>query len=78
MQEFLNRMVGRKLDVYCGGSSSLRGEVIQVDQSVLHLRDDDQKMCFVAIEKIIVVWEARDDDHRAGFVSGLVNSKNVG
>jgi hypothetical protein len=75
MLEFLNRMVGRKLDVYCGGSSSLSGEVIKVDHGVVHLRDDDQKMCYVAIEKIIVVWEARDDEHRAGFVSGLVNCK---
>lgn len=73
MQEFLSRMIGRKIDVYCGGASSLRGEVIQVDSGILHLRDEEQKTCFVAIEKIIVVWEARDDEHRAGFVSGFVN-----
>jgi len=32
------------------------------------LRDDEGKQCYVAIDKITVVWEARDDDHRAGFV----------
>jgi hypothetical protein len=37
---------------------------------VLHLKDDDQQMCFVAIDKIAVVWEAREDEKRAGFVSG--------
>jgi hypothetical protein len=73
MQEFLSRMIGRKIDVYCGGASSLRGEVVQVDSGILHLRDEEQKTCYVAIEKIIVVWEARDDEHRAGFVSGFVN-----
>lgn len=73
MQEFLSRMIGRKIDVYCGGASSLRGEVIQVESGILHLRDEEQKTCYVAIEKIIVVWEARDDEHRAGFVSGFVN-----
>ena len=28
----------------------------------------DGKNCYVAVDKIMVVWEARDDDHRAGFV----------
>jgi hypothetical protein len=73
MQDFLTKMIGRKLDVYCGGASSLRGEVVKVEQGVLHLRDDEGKLCYVAIEKIIVVWEARDDEHRAGFVSSFVN-----
>jgi uncharacterized protein DUF6897 len=73
MQDFLTRMIGKKIDVYCGGSSSLCGEIVQVDREVLHLKDDEGKMCFVAIEKIIVVWESRDDDHRAGFMSGFVN-----
>lgn len=75
MQDFLAKMIGQKLDIYCGGSSSLRGEVIRVESGILHLKDDDQKMCYVAIEKIVVVWEARDDEHRAGFVSTLTNTK---
>ena len=67
MREFLSRMIGQKIDVYCGGGSSLRGEVIKVDE-VLHLKDDDDRTCFVNIDKIHVVWEARDAEHRAGFV----------
>ncbi len=71
MQEFLARMVGKHLDIYCGGASSLRGEVLKIEGGVLHLKDDDGQACYVAIEKIIVVWEARAADvHRAGFVSG--------
>lgn len=68
MEDFLARFIGKKIDVYCGGSSSLRGEVLKVERDVLHLRDDDGKNCYVAISKIIVVWEARDDNHKAGFV----------
>ncbi|MDQ2936056.1 MAG: hypothetical protein M3R67_00950 [Acidobacteriota bacterium] len=64
-------MIGRKLDVYCGGASSLRGEVIKVEGGVLHIKDNDKKMCFVAVDKIMVVWDARDEDHRAGFVPSL-------
>ena len=46
----------------------MRGEVLKVEMGVLHLRDDEGHPCYVAIDKIIVVWEARDDNHRAGFV----------
>jgi len=75
MQEFLSRMIGRKLDVFCGGASSLRGEVIEVSSGVLHLKDSDDRTCYVAIEKIVVVWEARGEEHRAGFVPGVLNTK---
>lgn len=71
MEEFLSTMAGHKVDVFCGGASSLRGEVLKIATGVLHLKDDDERMCYVAVDKIAVVWEARDqDDHRAGFVSG--------
>ena len=61
-------MVGKRIDVHCG-ASSLRGEVIKVEDGVLQLKDDDDKTCYVAIDKIVVVWEAKDLDHRAGFVA---------
>lgn len=68
MQTLLARMIGKKIDVYCGGASSLRGEVIKVEDGVLQLKDSDEKICYVAVDKIMVVWEARDEEHRAGFV----------
>lgn len=69
MQTLLAKMIGKKLDVYCGGASSLRGEVLKVEDGVVHLKDSDGKTCYVAIEKIVVVWEAKEDEHKAGFVS---------
>jgi hypothetical protein len=69
MQDFLSRMIGRKVDIACVGAASLRGEVVKVEGGVLHLRDEEQTMGYVAIDKITAVWEAREDDqHRAGFV----------
>lgn len=68
MEDFLSRFIGKKIDVYCGGASSVRGEVLKVETGVLHLRDDEGKSCYVAINKIVVVWEARDDNHKAGFL----------
>jgi hypothetical protein len=75
MQELLSKMIGKKIDVYCGGASSLRGEVVKVTGGVLHLKDSDGKTCFVAVDKIVVVWEAKDEEHRAGFVSSNLSEK---
>ena len=74
MQEFLSKLVGRKVDIFCGGASSLRGDVLKVEGGVLQLKDDEGQMCYVAIDKIAVVWEARDEGNRAGFISKLVNA----
>jgi hypothetical protein len=75
MQEFLSRMIGRRIDIFCGGASSLRGEVIKVEGGVLHLRDEDGHLGYVAIDKIAVVWEVREHEHRAGFVSATPNDR---
>ena len=75
MQEFLSKMTGRKVDVFCVGTARLRGEIIKVEGGVLHLKDDEQQICYVAIEKITVVWDARDEEKRAGFVSGPLNNR---
>ena len=71
MKEFLSKMIGHRVDVFSGGASSLRGEVVKVEDGVLHLKDSDGKMCYVAIDKIVVVWDARDEEHRAGFVPSV-------
>jgi hypothetical protein len=75
MQEFLSRMIGRRIDIFCCGAASLRGEVVKVEGGVLHLRDDEQHVGYVAIDKIAVVWEVRDNEHRAGFVSIPPNNR---
>ena len=72
MQDFLSKMVGQKLDVFCGGVSSLHGEVVRVEGGVLHLKDTEGTLCYVAIEKIIAVWERREEsEHRAGFLGSM-------
>lgn len=69
MKELLSKLIGKKVELRCGISSSLKGEVIKVEDGVLHLKDAEEKTCFVAIDKIVVVWDAPDEEHRAGFVS---------
>ena len=38
MEEFLKTLVGKKIDAFCGGTSSVRGEVVKVENGVLHLK----------------------------------------
>ena len=70
MEEFLSKKTWERLDVYCGGGASLRGEVLKVEGGLLYLKDDEDQLCYVVVEKIIVVWESREGEHRAGFVPG--------
>jgi hypothetical protein len=71
MRELLSKMVGKKIDLFCGGTSSLRGKLVKVDEGVAHLVDEDDQMFYVALERIIVVSESRTGDQRAGFTVGF-------
>lgn len=70
MQEFLSKMIGRRLDLFCLGALSLRGELLEVEGGLLYLKDEEERVCYVALDKVVAVWEAREEEHRAGFVSG--------
>ena len=59
MRELLAKLVGKKLDMFCGGTTSLRGKLVKVDEGVAHMVDEDDEMFYVAIERIIVFSETR-------------------
>lgn len=71
MRELLAKMVGKKVDIYCGGTSSLRGKLVKLDEGVAHMVDEDDRMFYVSVERIVVLSETRDPEHRAGFVKGF-------
>ena len=68
MKELLSSLIGREVDVVCTGTSSLRGKVVKVDDGVVQIKDDDDNVCYVALDKIIAVWEKRDRNRHPGFV----------
>ena len=71
MRELLAKLVGKKIDLFCGGTSSLRGKLVKVDEGVAHMVDEDDQMFYVSVERIIALSEARSGDQRAGFVVGF-------
>lgn len=68
MEEFLRTLMGKKIDVSCGGGAAFRGDVIDVKSGVLFLRDDDDKVAYIAVDKIAVIYEVKENVSRPGFV----------
>ena len=68
MEELLKHLLGKKIDVTCGTNAAFRGDVIDVKSGVLYLRDEDDKVAYVAIDKIAVVYECADQHSRPGFI----------
>lgn len=68
MEELLKQLLGKKIDVTCGTNAAFRGDVVDVKTGVLYLRDEDEKVAYVAIDKIAVVYELKDQPTRPGFI----------
>lgn len=68
MEELLRQMLGKKIDVTCGTNAAFSGDVIDVKGGVLYLRDEDQNVAYVAVDKVAVVTECKDTQSRPGFV----------
>jgi len=69
MEEFLKQLKGKKIDALCGTTATIRGEITDVKDGILHLRDEEERTAYLAIEKIAVVWELKEQSSRLGFVS---------
>ena len=68
MEELIKKLVGKKVDISCGSGAILRGEIVEVTNGVLYLRDEDDKSAYVAVDKIATVYECSDSASRPGFI----------
>lgn len=68
MEELLKQLMGKKIDITCGTNATFRGDVIDVKSGVLYLRDEDDKVAYVAIDKVAVVYEVKEPHSRPGFI----------
>jgi len=68
MEEFLKQLTGKQIDISCGTNSIVRGDVVEVKDGILYLRDENERTAFVAVEKIAIVWEVKEHQSRPGFV----------
>ncbi len=68
MEELLKSLMGKKVDISCGASAAFRGDVVDVKDGVLYLRDEDEKVAYVAIDKIALISEVKENANRPGFL----------
>ncbi len=58
MRNFLEGLMGKEIEAICEGAS-INGKITKIEGNVLHL-EKDGVTCFVNIDKIVVVWDARE------------------
>lgn len=68
METLLKSLMGKQIDVTCGTNAAFRGDVVDVQEGVLYLRDEDDRVAYVAVDKIAVVFECKEHSSRPGFV----------
>ena len=68
MEELLKQLLGKKIDVTCGTNAAFRGDVVDVKGGVLYLRDEDEKVAYVSVDKIAVVYEVTEHASHPGFI----------
>jgi hypothetical protein len=68
MEELLQQLLGKRIDVTCGTNAAFRGDVVDVKGGVLYLRDENERVAYVAVDKIAVVFECKEPVIRPGFV----------
>ena len=69
MEELLTHLLGKKVDVTCGTNATFRGDVVDVKEGVLYLRDEEERVAYVAISRIAVIYEIMDESKRPGFLA---------
>jgi len=68
MEELLKQLVGKRIDVSCGVSIVYQGEALEVKDGVLHLRNEDETVVFISIDKIAAIYECKEHPLRPGFI----------
>ncbi len=69
MEELLKQLMGKKVDITCGSNAAFRGDVMDVKNGVLFLRDEEDKVAYVSVNKIAVIYECKEPTIRPGFIS---------
>ncbi|MDQ3132955.1 MAG: hypothetical protein M3Q99_19670 [Acidobacteriota bacterium] len=68
METLLTQLMGKKIDVNCGANATFRGDVVDVKDGVLYLRDETERVAYVAVDKIALIYEVKEHISRPGFV----------
>ena len=68
MEELLKSLMGKKVDVSCGGNATFRGDIVDVKNGVLFLRDETENVAYIAVDRIAMISECKEMQSRPGFL----------
>lgn len=68
MEEKLEELKGKRIDVNCGTGAIFRGVVESVDEDLVAIKDEDGLVTNIAVKKIIAITECVDPITRPGFI----------
>ncbi|HMJ08954.1 MAG TPA: MM0924 family protein [Pyrinomonadaceae bacterium] len=68
MEKLLSDLMGKIVDLGCGTTAVFRGEVTDVKDGVLSLRDEEGKVTYISADKIVSICERSDSHSRPGFI----------
>lgn len=68
MEDKLQDLKGKRIDVNCGSGANFRGVVESVGDGIVTIKDEDDQVTNISIKKIIAVTECVDPITRPGFI----------
>jgi hypothetical protein len=68
MEELLSQCKGKKIDVAFGTAAVYRGSVVEIANGILHLKDEEGRTAYIAVDKIVVFSECSESATRPGFI----------
>ena len=68
MQEVINKLIGKRIDVICGISAVFRGENVNYSDGILELKDETGRTVYIEGSRIVAVSEVTDPSVRPGFI----------
>jgi len=74
MENFITgHLLGKNVDVYCGGSDKFKGTIVACADGVLTLETKKGLYTHIAINKIIAIWTAKAEEEK---VSSAAHKKS--
>lgn len=68
MTEILRELVNKTVDINCGANALFCGEIVDVRDDVVLIRDNDEKIIYVSTGKIVSITETNHPQTRPGFI----------
>lgn len=68
MDELLSSLRGKKIDVYCGANSMFSGILDAIEPGYVTIKDAEDRLIYVARDKVIAVRERFENQSRPGFI----------